>query len=304
MAQLTTRDISRMFAALAGRRTRYGKPIAPSTLHRIRATLRAALNAAVREGLIAANPARMIRLPTSSRPYPQVWTDRRVAAWRREGEHPTVAVWTADQLAEFLAFARHDRLYLLWQLIALRGLRRGEAAGLRWIDLDLDRRELAISRQLVHTDAGLIACPPKSAASRRIIALDPETVRLLRRHEQTERRRLGDAWRETGPIFTRADGSPLRPDYLTVRFRNLVHASGLPPIRLHDLRHGTASLALACGSDLRVVQGTLGHGSIVVTSDIYTSVLPEVYHRSAQAIARLVLGKTRRTAHNLRKAAA
>ncbi|MFI9848648.1 tyrosine recombinase XerC [Nonomuraea sp. NPDC051941] len=219
LAQLTTRDIGRMFAALAGRRTRYGKPIVPSTLHRIRATLRAALNAAVREGLIASNPARMIRLPASCRPYPQVWTDRRVAAWRREGEHPTVAVWTADQLAEFLAFAGNDRLHVLWQLIALRGLRRGEAAGLRWIDLDLGRRELAVNRQLVHTDAGLIVCPPKSAASQRIIALDTETVRLLRRHEQTERQRLGDAWRETGPIFTRMDGSPLRPDYLTVRFR-------------------------------------------------------------------------------------
>lgn len=304
LAQLTTRDIGRMFAALAGRRTRYGKPIASSTLHRIRATLRAALNAAVREGVIASNPARMIRLPASSRPYPQVWTDRWVAAWRREGEHPTVVVWTADQLAEFLAFARQDRLHVLWQLIALRGLRGGEVAGLCWIDLDLDRRELAVNGQLVHTDAGLIVCPPKSAASQRIIALDTETVLLLRRHEQIERQRLGDAWRETGPIFTRVDGSLLRPDYLTVRFRNLVHASGLPPIRLHDLRHGTASLALACGSDLRVVQGTLGHGSIVVTSDIYTSVLPEVHHRSAQAIARPVLGKARRTARNLRKAAA
>ncbi|MFI7131340.1 hypothetical protein ACIBQ1_37040 [Nonomuraea sp. NPDC050153] len=70
-----------------------------------------------------------------------------------------------------------------------------------------------------------------------------------------------------------------------------MHASVLPPIRLHDPRHGTATLALACGSDLRVVQGTLGHSSIMVISDIYTSVLPEVYHRSAQAIARLVLGK-------------
>lgn len=71
----------------------------------------------------------MIRLPAPSRPLQQVWTDRRVAAWRREGEHPMVAVWTADQLAELLAFARHDRLYVLWQLIALRGLRRGEAGG-------------------------------------------------------------------------------------------------------------------------------------------------------------------------------
>ncbi|MET9344917.1 tyrosine-type recombinase/integrase [Nonomuraea sp. NPDC003804] len=304
LAELASCDIARMFAVLARRRNRYGQLIASSTLPRIRATLRTALNAAVREGLLASNPARMIRLPAPRQPYPEVWTERRVAAWRRSGERPAVAVWTAEQLAEFLAFARGDPLYPLWQLIALRGLRRGEAAGLRWVDLDLDRRELTVSRQLVHTDDGLIACPPKTAASRRIVALDPETVRLLRRHEQAQRQLLGDAWNESGPIFARTDGSPVRPDYLTVRFHQLVQASNLPPIRLHDLRHGTATLALASGSDLRVVQGTLGHGSIVVTSDIYTSVLPEVYHRSAQAIVRLVLGKARRTARNLRKAAA
>ncbi|WP_283139829.1 tyrosine-type recombinase/integrase [Rhizohabitans arisaemae] len=139
---------------------------------------------------------------------------------------------------------------------------------------------------------------------RRVIALDGETVRLLRGHERAERKRLGNAWQESGPIFARADGSPLRPDFLTVRFHRLVHASGLPPIRLHDLRHGTATLALATGSDLRVVQGTLGHGSIVVTSDIHTTVLPEVYHQSAQAIARLVLARARKTARKARKAAA
>ncbi|WP_379575445.1 site-specific integrase [Nonomuraea mangrovi] len=304
LAELAGRDIARMFAVLVGRRNRYGEPIASSTLHRIRATLRAALNAAVREGLLASNPARMIRLPAPRRPYPQVWTERRVVAWRRSGERPAVAVWTAEQLAEFLAFARGDLLYPLWQLIALRGLRRGEAAGLRWVDLDLDRRELSVSRQLVHTDDGLIACPPKTAASRRIVALDPKTVRLLRRHEQAQRQLLGEAWNESGPIFARGDGAPVRPDYLTVRFPQLVQASNLPPIRLHDLRHGTATLALASGSDLRVVQGTLGHGSIVVTSDIYTSVLPEVYHQSAQAIAQLVLASTRKTARKTRKLAA
>ncbi|MGW4476948.1 site-specific integrase [Nonomuraea sp. NPDC004354] len=211
------------------------------------------MNAALREGLLASNPARMVRLPAPRHPYPQVWTERRVAAWRRSGERPAVAVWTAEQLAEFLAFARGDPLYPLWQLIALRGLRRGEAAGLHWVDLDLDRRELTVSRQLVHADDGLIACPPKTAASRRIIGLDPKTVRLLRRHEHAQRQLLGDAWNESGPIFARTDGSPVRPDYLTIRFHRLVQASNLPPIRLHDLRHGTATLALASGSDLRVV---------------------------------------------------
>ncbi|GAA2401223.1 hypothetical protein GCM10010404_68770 [Nonomuraea africana] len=133
LAELASRDMARMFAALAGRRNRYGEPIASSTLHRIRATLRAALNAAIREGLMASNPARMVRLPAPRLPYPEVWTDRRVTAWRRGGERPAVSVRTAEQLAQFLTFARGDPLYPLWQLIALRGLRRGEAAGLRWV---------------------------------------------------------------------------------------------------------------------------------------------------------------------------
>ncbi|MEV4360015.1 tyrosine-type recombinase/integrase [Nonomuraea sp. NPDC049625] len=87
----------------------------------------------------------------------------------------------------------------------------------------------------------------------------------------------------------------MQPSYLTHRFHKLVAASGLAPVRLHDLRHGAATLALASGTELKVVQRTLGHAGIVLTADTYVSVLPRQYHDSAKATARLVLSAVRAT---------
>ena len=81
----------------------------------------------------------------------------------------------------------------------------------------------------------------------------------------------------------------MAPDWLSRYFRQLDEASGLPPIRLHDVRHGAASLALAAGADLKVVQDVLGHSSIVLTADTYTSVLPEVARKAAEDIASLII---------------
>ena len=152
----------------------------------------------------------------------------------------------------------NDRLAALWWLIALRGLRRGETAALDRDDLDSEARELTISRQLVALPGELYCGPPKSRASCRTIALDEagtrrlvgQAVELLR-HQFTEQRRgdararTGPGWRRGRPMFTYADGRPIRPKYLTHRFRQLIRELGLPPIRLHDLRHGAATLALA-----------------------------------------------------------
>ncbi|NBE92317.1 tyrosine-type recombinase/integrase [Nonomuraea sp. K271] len=128
---------------------------------------------------------------------------------------------------------------------------------MRWIDLDTDRRELAIARQVVHTDHGLFPCPPKSASSQRGIALDLDTLRLLHHQERAQRGELGHDWPPSAAMFTRENGEAIDPNYLSYRFHKLVLASGLPPVRLHDLRHGAATLALAAGADLRVVQGLL-----------------------------------------------
>ena len=88
--------------------------------------------------LLRDNPARYVEVPSPRRPHAQVWTAQRVEAWQQTGERPSVAVWTTEQTATFLTFGAQDRLAVMWWLIALRGLRRGEAAGLRWADVDLD----------------------------------------------------------------------------------------------------------------------------------------------------------------------
>jgi hypothetical protein len=95
-----------------------------------------ALNAAVRERLLTDNPARYVQLPRGRRPHAVVWTRRRVRHWVRTGERPAVAVWTPAQAAIFLAAAETHRLHGLWRLLAVAGLRRGEACGLRWSDID------------------------------------------------------------------------------------------------------------------------------------------------------------------------
>jgi len=270
LGELTTRHITDMIGALSATTSRYGRALTPSTLRRIRATLRPALNAAVRGGLLRDNPARHVEVPSPRRPQAQVWTDHRVAHWRQTGRRFAVAVWTTQQLAAFLDFVKLDRLYAMWWLVAMRGLRRGEAAGLRWIDVDLDAKVIMIGQQRIAYGHTVTVGPPKTAASRRTIALDRHTVRLLRAHrkqQQAERTAAGELWQDSGYVFTTPDGTPLHPDWLTRRFGRLVKDSGLPPVRLHDLRHGAASLAHAAGGDLKTVQEQLGHTSIVLTAE-------------------------------------
>ena len=291
LAALKAGDVQAMFTAIARDETALGHPVSAATLHRIHATLRAALNGAVRAGLIASNPGRWPELPRAARPRPQVWTPALAGRWEREGWRPAVGVWTAAQTAEFLCQVRGHRLYALFHLVALRGLRRGEAAGLEWSDLDLDAGTLSVSGQLQQLGGRLATAPPKSDAGRRVIALDRTTVAALREHEarqEAERDAAGGRWTETGYVFTTLAGKPVGPDRLTRLFRKLVTDSGLPPVTLHGLRHGAATLALAAGADLKVVQDQLGHSTIVLTADTYTSVLPETASAAAERTATLL----------------
>ncbi|XVQ07249.1 site-specific integrase [Spirillospora sp. CA-255316] len=167
----------------------------------------------------------------------------------------------------------------------MRGLRRGEAAGLRWCDVDLDEGTAVICRQLQRRDGRLTVCPPKTAHSTRVIALDRTTVAALRAHrarQQAEAETYGEGYRDSGHVFTNLNGTPISPGRLTHLFQRLIAEHDVPPIRLHDLRHGAATLALAAGVELKVVQEMLGHSSIVLTADTYTSVLPKVAHTAAE----------------------
>jgi integrase len=126
-------------------------------------------------------------------------------------------VWTPAQTAQFLNAIRGHRLYAAYHLIALRGLRRGEAAGLRWCDIDLDAATAIISSQLQQYDGRLVLCPPKTACSERAVALDRTTVAVLRAHQaaqDAEHAAVGGDYHDSGYVFTCLNGDPMAPDRL------------------------------------------------------------------------------------------
>lgn len=242
-----------------------------ATVHRVHATLRSALNTAVKRRLIPWNPALHIELPPPRK--------------------PATGVWTPEQLGAFLDHINEDRLYAFFHVIALLGLRRGEALGLRWMDVDLEAGVLRVAQQLVETSGGLRFGPPKTRSGTRAVPLDTETVHVLVRHltrQQEEKAAWGAAWIDTGLVFTRENGGALRPDFVTHLFPRLSREAGLERIRLHDLRHTSASLALSAGVPMKVVSERLGHSSTGITADLYTHVAPVLGQRAADRIAAAV----------------
>ncbi|URM96419.1 site-specific integrase [Actinomadura madurae] len=291
--------------------------------------MRSALNKAIKQRLIEVNVASLVELPSGKAPKALVWTDERIAQWERDfaahiqtmnarrrrqaklephkriGENinrldayigaprpSRVMVWTPALTNKFLRRARGHRLYAQYHLIAFRGLRRGESCGLCWTDVDLANGTAAIRWQIIQIGVDTFEGKPESEAGEATISLDSATVKELRAHkarQNAERLAAGDRWTETGHVFTTPTGHPVDPNDVTEQFEQLSMEAGLPPIRLHDLRHGAATFLLAAGYDMKVVQDTLRLSSIAIASDIYTSVLPQLSRQSAEDAAALVL---------------
>ena len=224
LADLTPAHVQAMFTAISRQHVAMGRPVTTATLVRVKATLRTALNAAVRAGHLTANAPARAELPPARRPKAIVWTTERGQRWQRTGVRPPVAVWTPAQTAGFLNRIRRHRLYAAYHLIALRGLRRGEACGLRWCDIDLDSGTAFISWQLQQYDGHIVLCPPKTARSERVIAVDRTTVAALHDHRSrqlAERAASGKDYLDSGYVFARPNGDPMAPDWLSRYFRRL-----------------------------------------------------------------------------------
>ncbi|MET8987735.1 site-specific integrase [Nonomuraea wenchangensis] len=314
LAAAQASDDPEVRASVRGRR-----PTGPVTKQRVLATIRTVLSSAQREHLVSFNAAKLVKLDGGQKAKGVVWTrvrqeaftaayQQRLEAERNAPVQPKkqleafrvwlatprpspVMVWTPVQLGAFLDHAAEDRLYALYHLIAFRGLRRGEACGVRWVDLDLDEGVLAVAKQLTMVDQGVEEGAPKTESSEGVVALDKGTLAALRVHRKRqleERLAWRDGWQDTGRIFTREDGAELRPDWVSEHFERLVFAAGLPPIRLHDLRHGAATLSLAAGNDMTTTSRMLRHSNLHITSDLYTTVLPDLAHAAAEAAVSLV----------------
>ena len=232
-----------------------------------------ALKDAVAWGLLARNPAAHVDPPRVARPEMQVWTQKEVQ--------------------RFLVSVADDRLYALWTVLLATGLRRGEALGLRWDDVDLDRRRLSIQRAVTVVDYEIVVSEPKTARGRRSVSIDPTTAAVLvahRKRQLEERLAWGPAWQDSGYVFTTEDGRVLHPQRVTQVFKRLASEAGLPPIRLHGLRHTAATLALTAGIHPKVVSERLGHATVGITLDTYSHVGEGLQEEAATRVAGMIFG--------------
>jgi integrase len=235
---------------------------------------------AVRDGLLRINPATAADVPS-------------VAA--QGDRHEQIHTWPRAVLADFLLRSKDHRHATAWLLLATTGLRRGEALGLGWQYVDLEEGRLSVVRILteVAADGRPVWSDPKTRRGRRVIALDPATVaalKALRTEQARERLAVGPGYVDHGLVFCRPDGTPWHPDRFTRTFQRKVRELGLPMIRLHDLRHTWATLALESDIHPKVVSERLGHSSVSITLDIYSHVSPAMQTDAADRVAALFTG--------------
>jgi integrase len=265
------------------------------------------------------------------RAKPLLWTAERVEAWEKTGAIPAkVMVWTADQTGNFLDFAEAsgERLYPAFHVDAYYGPRRGELVGVEEKDLSLTRRRMHILQ--AQSDDELD--DTKTEAGYRQVPLDDETVRVLRawhKRKTEERLRWGEVYQDSGRVFSYENGTALKAEYLSSRFGILQErhqnirarlAEGwtvervarkyrtteaavevargmvLPPIRLHDLRHGAATMLLAAGVAIKFVSEILGHASVAFTMDVYAVVADEMAEDATRRISAFIPRQGRLTA--------
>lgn len=228
------------------------KGLAESTVRSIYTVLRSALDGAVRDGLLATNPAARVDRPTVT---------------RHEARH-----LSGVEVRTVLDAAATSRYHPALALIAATGMRRGEALAVRWEHVDLDKKVVRVRGTLSRVDSHLTITEPKTANSRRDIVLTDSMVRNLKRHataQKAERLRAGSQWKNTGLVFTTELGSPVDPRNLLRVFMVAAKSAGVAGVGLHTLRHSAATAMLEAGVPLHVVSRILGHSSIAITGDVY-----------------------------------
>jgi integrase len=168
------------------------------------------------------------------------------------------------------------------------GMRQGELIGLRWRDISFEHCSIYIHRTVTYAaKRGFIISEPKTAASRRKIAIPSFLIEVLKQHQIRQKEACSKArghWKENELVFCNARGEFLHPASLVWTFRNFLTKAGLERIRFHDLRHSAATILLTMGVHPKVVQELLGHSTIRLTMDTYSHVLPSI---QAEAIDRL-----------------
>ena len=301
--------LRRMLGARAGDGT--PRPLSPARVGRMFAPFRAAMRVAVRRRMIAVSPCDGVELPRAAKVRPLAWTPareeqfraglaraagarkltsvERQALWASAELRPSPAmVWLPEHTGRFLDAIAAERLAALFILTAYCGLRRDEVIGLSWGDVDLEAATVVVRAsgggEGPKSDRGTRAVPvPEAAAA---------ALRAWRKTQLAERLAWGEAWTDTGLVFTREDGTPVPGQWISVRFETLAFRAGLPPVRFHDLRHGAASQYKAAGVDTKYISAMLGHARTSFTDDVYVTLFPDVARAAAEAAASVIPART------------
>jgi integrase len=262
LAKLRPSHVAAMYAALTD------KGISPATQKHVGITLSAALNDAVKMGLLASNPARAVKKPKV----------------QRHEIHPL----DAEQARAFLAATATDRLHALYLLALDTGMRQGELFGLIWDAVDFTTGTVSVLRSLEEKAGQHRLKDVKTATSRRRIRVSPATLAALNQHRQ--RQLVKGQYREDGPVFLDTEGHWLRKSNVRRRsFASALRRAKLPSTtRFHDLRHTAATLMLLNGINVKAVSVTLGHADIGTTLNIYSHFMPEMAEQRAEVMQRVL----------------
>jgi integrase len=250
LAQLRPEHLQRYYTS------QLEKDRSPATVRYSHSVIHVALKEAVKLGILSRNVADAVDPP-------------RV-------KNKEMSTWEEDDINHFLEVIRDSAYYELFYTALYTGMRRSELLGLRWGDVDKEFFQISVRRGLHQLEDGsYVFTEPKSAKSRRTIALTPSNASVLREYREKQKQQctmLGKQFTDDDLVFCHFDGKPLRPNSVTRAWQTLAGKAGLKVIRLHDARHSHASLMLKQRIHPKVVQERLGHSSIQITLDRYSHV--------------------------------
>jgi integrase len=274
LAAVDPPTLQRLYAILTARGKKNGTGLSPRSVKLAHTVMNLALQQAVAWGMLPYNPAAQ-------------------GIKRAKPDHKPMVVWGPEEALRFLERAEGEPKFYLWALMLGTGLRKSEALGMRWQDVDFEAGRLSVVQAYVTTKAGPIIKEPKTRTSKRVIEVELQIIKLLR--EQRQHQRLAQlaspTWVETGHIFTGRDGGRLDPQNVRRAFEAACKAAEVQRLTPHGLRHTFATLALDSGIHPKLVQEMLGHANISITMDLYTHSTPTMHREAAKIIAAKLFGK-------------
>jgi integrase len=282
LADVTPDVLDRMYADLreSGHRGHdKGGPLSVRSTRYVHTIIGRALGDAVRKGRLYRNAAAAASPPRAR--------DAKTTA--KQAMH----TWEAGVLDDFLRRSEASRYQPAWLFLATSGCRRGEALGLVWSALDLDTGRCALRQTITAVDHKPHTADRSKTDDGRTIELDRKTVsalRALKARQAQEKLSLGAGYSDSGFAFCHPDGRAYHPERFSREFDRMVKRLGVPRIRLHDLRHSWATLALRAGVPIKVVSERLGHSTTAITADVYSHVTPGMQTDAAEKVAALIFG--------------